>query len=127
MYQPEDILEAARSIRPYLNELIDPSAAEQLDQTLAELLAQAEQNSSVKILIQKHLREHAETRQWVKDFLEDKKLPNENRSFQPLPGHRSIVNAPKFVCPEGDYVWYRPRAGMEPPQCPTHHIPLNPA
>ncbi|MFE4108544.1 hypothetical protein [Almyronema epifaneia] len=129
MYQAEDILDAARSIRPYLSELLtpNPTAAEQLDQKLAELLDQASQNPSATILIQKQLRENAATREWVRQFLEDKQLPDENRSFQPLPGYPSIVKAAKFVCPQGDYTWYRPRVGIEPPPCPTHNLPLDPA
>lgn len=48
-------------------------------------------------------------------------------SWKPLPGQGSMVNAAKFVCPHCDYTWYRPRVGIEPPLCPTHNVPLDPA
>ncbi len=127
MYSIEDILDAARSIRPYLGELLDPQIAEQLDQNLADLLAQANTNPSIAPLIMKQLRANPATREWAAKFLEDKALPEKERTFNALPGQGSMVNAAKFVCPQCNYTWYRPRVGIEPPLCPTHNVPLNPA
>lgn len=39
-YSPEEIFEAARSIRPYLAQLLNPEAAQTMDEQLSELLAQ---------------------------------------------------------------------------------------
>lgn len=127
MYDSADILEAARSIRPYLSELIGTPTADMLDQQLAELLAQATIGQSVDNLILELLASQETTREWLALFLQDKQQPEHLRNFSPLPGQRSIVNAAKFVCPQGDYIWSRPRVGIEPPLCPTHHLPLEPS
>jgi hypothetical protein len=29
-----------------------------------------------------------------------------------------------YVCPFGDYIWYRPHVGTPIPVCPTHNVPL---
>ncbi|NJN87077.1 MAG: hypothetical protein HC881_13255 [Leptolyngbyaceae cyanobacterium SL_7_1] len=126
MYDPADILEAARSIRPYLNELLGVTNAEAIDHQLAELLAQANTGRSVDNSILELLATQDATREWIAAFLQDKQQPEHLRSFSPLPGPPSIVSAAKFVCPQGDYIWYRPRVGIEPPPCPTHDIPLDP-
>ena len=127
MYESADILEAARSIRPYLSELLPAPEAEALDQQLAHLLAQANTRQPIDNQILELLAGQDSTREWLSGFLQDKQQPESLRTFRPLPGHTSIVNAAKFVCPHGDYTWYRPRVGMEPPLCPTHNLPLEPA
>jgi hypothetical protein len=127
MYESTDILEAARSIRPYLSELLTAAQAEVIDQQLADLLAQANTRQPIDNLILELLAAPDATREWLSRFLQDKQQPEHLRSFSPLPGHGSIVNAAKFVCPQGDYTWYRPRVGIEPPFCPTHNLPLDPA
>ncbi|BAY10865.1 hypothetical protein [Calothrix sp. NIES-2098] len=127
MYDSADILEAARSIRPYLGELLPAAQAEIIDQRLANLLAQANTRQPIDNLILELLAAQDTTREWLSRFLQDKQQPEHMRSFSPLPGQGSIVNAAKFVCPQGDYIWYRPRVGIEPPLCPTHNLPLYPA
>jgi hypothetical protein len=124
MYPPEDILKAARSIRPYLVDLLDPTTAAQLDQHLAELLAQAEHNPSTAIQIQQQLREHATTRDWAKKFLEDKQFADVHRTYDRFVGDPSSVHAATFKCPQCNHTWARQRVGIEPPPCPTHNIPL---
>jgi hypothetical protein len=127
MYESADILDAARSIRPYLSQLLPAAQAEAIDQQLADLLAQANTRQSVDNLILELLAEQDSTREWLSEFLQDKQQPEHLRNWSPLPGQGSIVNAAKFVCPQGDYTWYRPRVGIEPPPCPTHNVSLNPA
>jgi hypothetical protein len=127
MYDSADILDAARSIRPYLSELSGITDAEAIDQQLAELLAQANAEQSVDNQILELLAKQDATREWALQFLKDKQQPEALRSFSPLPGQPSIVSAAKFVCPQGDFTWYRPRVGVEPPLCPTHNLPLDPA
>jgi hypothetical protein len=127
MYDSADILEAARSIRPYLSELLPAAQAEVIDKQLANLLAQANTRQPIDNLILELLAAQDATREWLSRFLQDKQQPEHLRSFSPLPGQGSIVNSAKFVCPQGDYIWYRPRVGIEPPLCPTHNLPLDPA
>lgn len=127
MYEPADILDAARSIRPYLSELVGEPAATTLDQRLADLLTQPDADLPIDNRILELLAAQDATRDWLAGFLQDKQQPDALRTWKPLPGNLSLVSAPKFVCPEGDYVWHRPRVGVEPPLCPTHQIPLKPA
>jgi hypothetical protein len=127
MYESADILDAARSIRPYLSQLLPAAEAEVIDQQLADLLAQANSGQPIDNLILELLAEQDSTREWLSGFLQDKQQPEHLKSWSPLPGQGSMVNAAKFVCPQGDYTWYRPRVGIEPPVCPTHNVPLNPA
>ncbi|MBW4661059.1 MAG: hypothetical protein KME15_20480 [Drouetiella hepatica Uher 2000/2452] len=128
MYPSEDILEAARSIRPFLAEQLEAEAAARVDLQLADLLARANAGETVDNLILELLAETDSTREWMFAFLQKQALPESTREstkgFNPLPGQGSAIAAPKYVCPEGDYIWYRPRVGVEPPLCPTHNVPL---
>ncbi|OLP18517.1 hypothetical protein BST81_10590 [Leptolyngbya sp. 'hensonii'] len=126
-YDSNDILEAARTIRPLLSELIGDEAAGAIDPQLAGLLAQANTRQLVDNQILELLAEQDATREWVADFLQDQQQPAHLRTWNPLPGQRSPIGTAKFVCPEGDYTWYCPRIGIEPPLCPTHNLPLDPA
>jgi hypothetical protein len=128
MYESADILEAARSIRPYLGDLLGGvESAAAIDQQLADLLAQANNGQSVDNLILELLAAQEPTREWLSGFLQDKQQPEHQRTWSPLSGQPAIVNTTKFICPQGDYTWYRPRVGIEPPLCPTHNQPLDPA
>jgi len=127
MYEPTDVLEAARSIRPYLNELVEANVAAKIDSQLAALLAQIPLDQAIATQVVTLLTAQDATHQWLADFLQDQQQPKHLRTWSPLPGQGSIVNAAKFVCPQGDYIWHRPRVGVEPPTCPTHNLPLEPA
>jgi hypothetical protein len=120
----EDIVEAARSIRPYLNELI-PAEAEQVDNELAGYLNEgAATRNSNRLLAT--LRRHEPTREWVSEFLQKRLPPAVTRAFefrQP-PGDPAAVSATKYVCPQGDYSWYRVSIGRPIPNCPTHGLML---
>src|SRR5258708_2305973 len=39
-------------------------------------------------------------------------------------GQIGRIEAERYACPEGDYVWYRPDVGIQVPECPDHHLPL---
>lgn len=125
---PEDIFETARTIRPYLPDLIG-SEAETVDNTLVDLLTKADAGNPVDNLILELLAERDATRKWAREFLQDKVPPPVTRSYNPLAGSVSQINADTFVCKmDGcDYVWYRPKQGIEPPNCPKHEIQLVPA
>jgi hypothetical protein len=127
MYKTDDILEAACTIRFYLCDLLGAESIEAIDQKLADLLSQANSGQPVDNLILELLAKQDTTREWMRTFLQDRLQPEDLRTFSPLPGTESMVNAPKFVCSQGDYIWYRPRVGIEPPLCPTHNLPLEQA
>jgi hypothetical protein len=128
MYTSEDVLEAARIIQPYLPDLLG-AEAEAVDQALAALLAKAAAGEAVENPILELLAEHDPTREWAQQFLIDKMPPPVMRSYDPLAGSQSVINANTFVCevPNCPRIWHRPKAGIAPPVCPEHKIPLVPA
>ncbi|MBM3727972.1 MAG: hypothetical protein FJW40_21425 [Acidobacteria bacterium] len=122
MYSSDDILEAARTIRPYLPSLIGPPAAAVLDAKLASLLADARQGRKVDNLILDALQA-PEAREWTRQFLRAGALET-LRAYQPVAGPGRPVAAEKYCCPQGDYVWYRRQVGETVPKCPTHQCEL---
>ena len=44
--------------------------------------------------------------------------------IRPLAGDTEPVPSTKYVCPLGDYVWFRSFVGRPIPPCPTHHVAL---
>ena len=125
---PEDILETARTIGPYLPDLVG-AEAETVQVALATYLAKAQAGEAVDNDILELLAQRDATREWARQFLQDKVPPLVTRSYDPLAGSVSFVDANTFVCPvDGcDYVWYRPKVGMTPPNCPIHNVTLVPA
>jgi hypothetical protein len=115
-FKPEDVLEGARSIRAFLPEQLGV-AADECDRQLADLLAQAQQGQSVDTQILTLLKGHPQTRQWLSEFLAAKAS---SKGYEQLPGSSGAVSAQKYVCPQGDYVWYQRSAGIPVPPCPTH-------
>jgi hypothetical protein len=119
-----EIREAARAIRAYLPSLLDADAASELDAALAALLAAPDEPAAVDEALVAELERYEATAEWTAAFLEHGMPPelavHPQRSFSGLPGYGETVQTPKFVCPEGDYVWYRHAVGQEPPHCPTH-------
>lgn len=128
MYNSEDVIEAARIIQPYLPDLLGPEAPT-VDRALVDLLAKVESGEAVDNQILEFLAERDATREWTRQFLTDKMPPPVMRSYDPLAGSVSKIDANAFACPEPNcnYVWYRPKAGIEAPLCPEHQIPLIPA
>jgi hypothetical protein len=133
MEQDRTILEAARAIRPYLpGLLVTKTDAERLDRDLAELLARSRRGEDVEGLVEASLRQRRATFNWTAGFLEMGRPPRmaavdaERSEYAELPGAGDPTRADRFVCPEGDYVWYRRAVGQVAPACPTHG-PLRPA
>lgn len=116
MFEPEDVLEGARSIRPYLPELLGAEAA-QFDRKVAHLLAQAKARKQVDKQLLELLKSNDSTRNWLAEFLSP---PLVSKGYQPLPGSGQMTSARKYICPEGDYVWYQRSIGIPTPTCPTH-------
>lgn len=123
MYQSTDLLEAAKSIRPFLSQLLDHSAQE-VDSQLATLIARNHAGESVDDAITNLLVAHAKTRHWMKEFLQKSSTRNA-QSFESLPGLPSEISAPKYICPVGDdFIWYRLDVSDSIPYCPTHQVQL---
>jgi hypothetical protein len=120
MDEQSEIREAARTIRSYLSELLDADAATETDRALAKLLASSAADE--RILVE--LERHDATAEWAAAFVEHgvppEFAPVIERTYSEVPGHGEAVGLPKFVCPKGDFVWYRHAVGETPPLCPTH-------
>ncbi len=123
--RPSNLLKAATSIRQFLPELLGEKASE-VDEQLANLLVRCQDGEPLENQITSLLASHETTRQWMRDFLAPDAARTRNRGYSSLPGIAS-VSAPKYVCPEGDYIWYCLDSNGPIPLCPTHHIPLVPA
>jgi hypothetical protein len=126
MYASENILDGARSIRPYLAELLEADAGV-MDRELAGLLALAQAGQNVDNRILELLARYEATRAWMAKFLRDKRPPDVERVYNPLPGGIGPVPvSARYACPNGDYVWYRRAVNQPIGKCPTHHLPLLP-
>jgi hypothetical protein len=137
----EALWEAARSIRPYLPELIGWTDAAYLDAALEELLNDSTHDEHTESQLRAVLESHQETRDFLEWVRTDPplyrplqvlcRLPGygdaAGASYTGPPGDPGPVPADKSACPHGDYVWYRPEVGVPVPYCPTHHCQLEPA
>lgn len=125
-----DILEAARAIRPYIYELIEPpDEARIADEQLARLLADARSDADVRGGVTALLLQRPATRNWAARFIEDGLPPGfttvpertvGSSTYSALPGYGTVTSAARFACPQDDYVWWQRAAGQPVPPCPTH-------
>ncbi len=119
------ILECARTIRPYLAELVGPNpwhppSADEMDRDLASLLEESKTGRNVAEPIMKILTSHEGTSAWTYRFLQ-----GQYSNYNPLVGDPDILTPGKCACPGGDFVWYQRSSGTTPPLCPTHGFQLN--
>ena len=125
MYEHDDYLKAALAIRNHLNGLLGEEAGK-VDRQLKRLLRAAQQGQKVDNLILEVIRRHESTRIWMDAYLRSRaasEVPDEIRNYNSPLGEKSIP-AIRYVCPEGDYVWYRQSIKDVVPHCPTHGIKL---
>jgi hypothetical protein len=125
LYTNTQVLEAARTIRPILTQLLESEAAQAIDFQLAQRLNQTDldKNNQVDYLLE-ILASHTETQAWWHDFLENNTAIQ--KAYSGLAGNPALQSATKYVCPHNDYTWYREDSGPIP-LCPTHLIALIPA
>ncbi|MEU1183845.1 hypothetical protein ABZ464_40725 [Streptomyces sp. NPDC005820] len=125
----DDLLEAARAIRPYLEELVGEDAAA-YDGALGRLLADAHEGLDVDAPLSALLSSNEDISVWIGMVRHDPlRRPPEHqpiRGYGDLPGPGEPVSAERYVCPGGDFVWYRPTAGVPVPACPDHGAVLKP-
>jgi hypothetical protein len=129
----EAVWEAARSVRPYLWELVGPDAPA-VDAALAELLTDSDVDEHTQYRLRNVLESHEATGIFLQRIREDtpahrppQVLSEQTKRYTTPAGDPSPVPADKFACPHGDYVWYQPEVGARVPPCPTHHCALQPA
>lgn len=129
------VIEAARAIRPYLDRLANPRAtADELDRHLADALNGSSDRPAAARRLRILLEEQEDTAWFLAEVLADAPhcrppyhQPRYRRRQGGIPapaGDPGLVDAVRYACPHGDYVWYRPEVGTPVPHCPTHHIPL---
>lgn len=123
MFTNDQVLEAARSLRPILSRLLDAEVAQQVDQQLAALLNHPDlDEASQADGIQEILDSYPATKTWLDDFLSDNSAIPKN--YSGLPGDPTLTPATKYVCPIGnDYTWYQ-EDNRPIPLCPTHLVSL---
>lgn len=130
MYQTENILEGARTIRPYLPELVG-AEAQGIDGELAALLARASQGQKTDTLILDLLSTRKATKDWMRDYLAEPASvmrSAETKGYSRPGGDPDPIPGLKYVCPvAGDTVWYKQYAGEEIPMCNSHSVVLAPA
>jgi len=128
----DGVLEAARAIRPYLKDLVDdPAVAADLDRRIAEQLTDQGDQMATASTLKALLEEEEDTIWFLNRVLTDKPQyrppyhqPAYQRDIVSPAGDPGPVEADRYSCPCGDYVWYRPDIGTPVPDCPDHHIPL---
>ncbi len=127
MYTPQEILDAARTIRPELPTLI-AADAQTVDAQIADLLRRADAGEPVHNAILQLLAQHEQTRQWMDAYLavdNQAKRLRVMRTYRQPGGDPDPIDAERYVCPVAcDTVWWKQFAGEEIPDCETHKIRL---
>ena len=133
----DEVFEAARAVRPYLDELL-PDRASFLDTQIGALLKreQADPAGAAAALAELFSSE-PDLHDWIAALLADPQLrppdiaqadePAATKSYQPLAGDQQPVTAVRYACPEGERVWYRRSQGQPVPRCPEHDLEFVPA
>lgn len=128
----DGVLEAARAIRPYLENLVDePAVARNLDRRIAEQLTGQGDQAATASRLRALLEEHEDTAWFLSRVLTDRpryrppyQQPRDRRDIVSPAGDVGLIGADRYACPEGNFVWYRPDIGTPVPDCPDHHLPL---
>lgn len=129
----EGVWEAARCVRPYLEECLGEGIAAEVDEQLAGFLNSGNTGEDTEEQLREVLTTHKATSVFLDRVLRDAptyrppdvvEQIDRGGDFQPLAGAMSPVGADKFVCPHGDYVWYRTEVGEDIRQCDTHRCTL---
>jgi hypothetical protein len=131
MVNDDAILDVARSIRPYLSDLLsEASAAAAVDRDLAGLLADARDGRAVDVAICARLELDPAMHAWAAAFLQHGVPPEERPKWTrgagdgPSGDVSASISPDVFVCPQGDYKWWRRAVGVPAPVCPTHRVAL---
>jgi hypothetical protein len=125
-YRDEEIVSCARAVRPVLKDLLG-EAWPVVDGALVVLITRADNSEPVADQILELLAEREPTRLWAHNFLGAELLSEATRTYKPVPGHGEPIPARRYLCPRGDYEWYRRSAAQPVPVCPHDGTALKPA
>jgi hypothetical protein len=121
----DDIVEGGREIRPHLQDLLGADAVV-VEQNLGNLLALADVGQDVSAAVAMLLRQREPTKDWMRAFLQERRPPEVEKLYQPLPGDEAPVAALKYVCPTGHFEWFVSKVGEQIPRCPIDNLSLVP-
>jgi hypothetical protein len=130
MYASDEILAAAKAIRPHLTRLLaaeNATVAMELDR----LLDEAAVGRSVDRPLSALLASTEATRNWTRFFLngEERAVVGTVRGYAPPPGEsQAPVPARLYACPQPGCptVWRCRSAGQPIPRCPEHRQMVQP-
>jgi hypothetical protein len=136
----DSIFQAARVILPFLGQLVDdPATAAGLRTRIEELLDKAGKGEDTSAELRATLESDEATKEFTSKVIRDApyfrppgqqlhKLRDAGSAGQShysgLPGWPQDIGAPKYVCPYGDAVWYRPDISFPIRECKVHHVLL---
>ncbi|EKU96550.1 hypothetical protein Lepto7375DRAFT_0012 [Leptolyngbya sp. PCC 7375] len=126
MYTPEELLEAAKSVRQFLPQMLDQQKAQKLDRQLSLLIGQYQAGESSDEDIAELLESDETISTWIEKYLSAKIFQDRGSMhgiWENLPG-LPIVSAPRYICPYDDYIWHHIDGSDPIPHCPTHDCPL---
>lgn len=102
----DGVLEAARAIRPYLNDLVGPAVAENLDRRIASEFTGQADRMATPTRLRALLEEQEDTAWFLSRVLADKPLyrppydqPTYQRGVVSPPGDPGVVEADRYACP----------------------------
>jgi hypothetical protein len=120
----DDVLAAARAIRPHLSSLVENH--KDVDRRIAEMLERANTQADVELDLVDALTETEVLRRWTAEFLKLRCPPQVSRTRMGIAVLQlsGPVAFERYACPRGDYDWYRFSPGDRVPPCPTHRVLL---
>lgn len=114
------LLIAARTVRSCLTDLLGPGEGSRIDSLLAAALTRADAGEEVEEELAAVFGQQAALLSLATSILADPyHRPPQVRAAWPS-GHGEPVDADRYVCAGGDYIWYRLDIGQPVPTCPTH-------
>jgi hypothetical protein len=120
----EDLVAAAREVRPHLTWLAPARAHEVGDELDAVLLA-AEPDAAA---LASALKKDAAVKRYVEQYLfERRRPPDDGRGHGLMPtGHSSAVSMQRWRCPDAscDHDWHQLELGEPIERCPKHDLEL---
>ena len=120
----ENMLAAARAIRPLLSSLVEDS--QRVDQIISILLERETKGEDIRGDLVDALTSTETLREWTLKFLDSQYPPKiaHTRLGIELTSLSGPVAVERYSCPRGDFDWFRFAPDDRVPECPTHHTPL---
>ena len=124
----EGVIEAARAIRPYLNDLVGPADAALVDRRIVSEFAAGvgQVGAGTANCGQCWRNTRTPHGSWGGYSCGTSRTTGRRTISRSAgaacarpSGDPGSVEAARYICPHGDYVWYRPDVGTPVPACPT--------